>query len=189
MPSIWRAGNFIPMSSSATDSGSIDADKAYALAAGASAGKGRHTPQRLIPMTGISGRQMTRVARPGSTWMTVDGVRVLWIRTADVCVGVVPALGGRVLSLVTRAGEHLFRNPDLLDDVVHPTVSSPDPKASKVPLGTGSNWAETRPGPHPKVGPGRRRVAGPPDPVLDGGPYIATWNVDDTVPQWKCAAP
>jgi hypothetical protein len=44
-------------------------------------------------------------------------VPVLWLGTADFCV--VPGLGCRLLSLAARAGKHLFRNPDLLDEIVH----------------------------------------------------------------------
>ena len=109
------------------------------------------------------------------------GVRVLWMRTTDVCVGVVPGLGGRVLSLATRAGEHLFRNPDLLDDAVHPIVAVAGlGKTSKSDLGSWINWGGDKTWPAPQGWSGPNEWPGPPDPVLDGGPFSATWSVDDT---------
>ena len=77
--------------------------------------------------------------------------RVLWLQTDDVRVGVVPALGGRVLSLVTRAGEHLFRNRELLDDAVHPTREIAEiQKASNGALGSWLNWGGDKTWPAPQ---------------------------------------
>ena len=105
--------------------------------------------------------------------------RVLWLRTADVCVGVVPALGGRVLSLVTRAGEHLFRNPELLDDVIHPAVEIAEVgNALDGTLGSWINWGGDKTWPAPQGWSGPGEWPGPPDTVLDGGPYIASWTAD-----------
>jgi hypothetical protein len=105
--------------------------------------------------------------------------RVLWLRTADACAGVVPALGGRVLSLATKAGEHIFRNPELLDNAIHPAVEiaevSEEPNGA---LGRWLNWGGDKTWPAPQGWSGPSEWPGPPDTVLDGGPYIASWTVD-----------
>ena len=106
--------------------------------------------------------------------------RVFWLRTADVCLGVVPALGGRVLSLVTRAGEHLFRNPDLIDNSLHPAAELPDAGTLSDALGSWLNWGGDKTWPAPQGWSGPDEWPGPPDPVLDGGPYSASWTADRT---------
>ncbi len=120
---------------------------------------------------------------PESTRIEVDDTgarRVLWLRTADVCVGVVPALGGRVLSLVTRAGEHLFRNPELLDDAIHETAKATElGEAPDRALGSWINWGGDKTWPAPQGWSGPGEWPGPPDPVLDGGPYDASWSLED----------
>ena len=105
--------------------------------------------------------------------------RVLWLRTADVCAGVVPALGGRVLSLATKAGEHIFRNPELLDNAIHPAVEIAE--VSEEPDGALGRWLNSggdKTWPAPQGWSGPSEWPGPPDTVLDGGPYIASWTVD-----------
>jgi hypothetical protein len=104
------------------------------------------------------------------------GWRVVWLGTADVRVGVVPALGGRVLSLATHAGEHLFRNPELLDGALHPaaqTTATRDVRDRG--LGSWTNWGGDKTWPAPQGWSGPGEWPGPPDPVLDGGPYAASW--------------
>jgi hypothetical protein len=133
----------------------------------------------MNPMTGIpspsDGSATPRVEVDDS-----GRARVLWLQTDDVRVGVVPALGGRVLSLVTRAGEHLFRNRELLDDAVHPTREIAEiQKASNGALGSWLNWGGDKTWPAPQGWFRPDEWPGPPDAVLDGGPYIASWNVDD----------
>jgi hypothetical protein len=105
----------------------------------------------------------------------------LWLRTAEVCVGVIPSLGGRVLSMVTRAGEHLFRNAELLDDALHvaPRAAALVGTPSNA-LGSWVNWGGDKTWPAPQGWSGPGEWPGPPDPVLDGGPYNASWSFDDS---------
>ena len=105
-----------------------------------------------------------------------EGRLALWLSTADVRVGVVPALGGRVLSLVTPAGEHLFRNADLVDQAlrrVGKVAEGGDDAAGT--LGSWANWGGDKTWPAPQGWSGPGEWPGPPDPVLDGGPYTARW--------------
>ncbi len=105
-----------------------------------------------------------------------EGRLALWLSTADVRVGVVPALGGRVLSLVTPAGEHLFRNADLVDQALRPVgkVAEGGDDAAGT-LGSWANWGGDKTWPAPQGWSGPGEWPGPPDPVLDGGPYTARW--------------
>ena len=89
----------------------------------------------------------------------------MWLSTKDVRVGVVPSLGGRVLSLVTPAGEHLFSNADLLDEALHPVgkvTEGADDRPGR--SGAGPIGVATRLGLHPRAGPvlasGRARPTG-----------------------------
>jgi hypothetical protein len=119
---------------------------------------------------------------PVSPLVDVDdssGTRVVWLRAAEVRAGLVPALGGRVLSLVTSAGEHLFRNADLLDETLH--FSSEGAEVPGTPdgdLGSWVNWGGDKTWPAPQGWSGPGEWPGPPDPVLDGGAYRESWASD-----------
>jgi hypothetical protein len=83
-----------------------------------------------------------------------------------------PALGGRVLSVRHRGREHLYRNPRLLGEDLQPVegvVLGPvdGPMSAWDNVGGDKTW----PAPQGWDGPGE--WAGPPDPVLDSGPYTA----------------
>ena len=108
-----------------------------------------------------------------------SGTRVLWLRAAEVCVGLVPTLGGRVLSLVTAAGEHLFRSSDLLDDTLHLSIETFEVRdASSGDLGSWVNWGGDKTWPAPQGWSGPGEWPGPPDSVLDGGAYLESWTSD-----------
>ena len=84
-----------------------------------------------------------------------------------------------MLSLVTRAGEHLFRSPELIDNSLHPVTEVPDVgNLSDGALGSWINWGGDKTWPAPQGWSGPDEWPGPPDPVLDGGPYSASWTAD-----------
>ncbi|GLY82171.1 DUF4380 domain-containing protein [Actinoallomurus iriomotensis] len=98
---------------------------------------------------------------------------VVWLRAGAIELGAVPALGGRVLALRLAGREVLYRNDALLDERLHRR-----PDHGPEPDGTMATWRnyggdKTWPAPQGWDGPGQ--WAGPPDPVLDSGPY--GWTV------------
>ncbi|MCW3816408.1 DUF4380 domain-containing protein [Micromonospora sp. DR5-3] len=108
--------------------------------------------------------------------MTVDEAgpdEVVWLRAGAVELGAVPALGGRILALRLAGHETLYRNDALLDERLHRRADH-----GPAPDGTMATWRnyggdKTWPAPQGWDGPGQ--WAGPPDAVLDSGPY--TWTV------------
>ncbi|MEU0156118.1 DUF4380 domain-containing protein [Micromonospora fulviviridis] len=98
---------------------------------------------------------------------------VVWLRAGAVELGAVPALGGRILALRLTGHETLYRNDALLDERLHRRADH-----GPTPDGTMATWRnyggdKTWPAPQGWDGPGQ--WAGPPDPVLDSGPY--RWTV------------
>jgi Domain of unknown function (DUF4380) len=96
---------------------------------------------------------------------------VVWLGNGLITIGVVPALGGRIMSVEAGGQELLFRNPRLLDPVLHRT-----PAEAFLPRVDGSmrSWRnyggdKTWPAPQGWGGPGE--WPGPPDEVLDSGGY------------------
>ncbi|GAA0350014.1 DUF4380 domain-containing protein [Actinoallomurus spadix] len=112
----------------------------------------------------------------GPVEVTVDASgpdEVVWLRAGAIEVGAVPALGGRVLAFRLAGHETLYRNDALLDERLHRR-----PDHGPEPDGTMATWRnyggdKTWPAPQGWDGPGQ--WAGPPDPVLDSGPYA--WTV------------
>ncbi|ASO20166.1 hypothetical protein FHR81_000150 [Actinoalloteichus hoggarensis] len=96
-----------------------------------------------------------------------------------VRLGVVPALGGRVLSAVFAGREYLYRNPRLLDDRLHP-VDGRRPLPTSGPMSAWLNFGGDKTWPAPQGWDGPDQWAGPPDPVLDSGAYQARPVVTDT---------
>ncbi|MBE1530226.1 DUF4380 domain-containing protein [Actinomadura algeriensis] len=87
-------------------------------------------------------------------------------------LGVVPALGGRLLSLVHEGDELLWRNPALLDDRLHP-AGGHRPERTSGPMANWHNYGGDKTWPAPQGWSSDAEWAGPPDPVLDSGPYRA----------------
>lgn len=119
----------------------------------------------------------------GTARLTVDdrpgAADVLWLDNGILRIGVLPAAGGRILSVGFRGGEMLWRNSELLDDSLRPV----DGHTVAPHAGTMADWRnyggdKTWPAPQGWSGPGE--WAGPPDPVLDSGAYTwATRRNDD----------
>ncbi|GAB3576464.1 DUF4380 domain-containing protein [Amycolatopsis endophytica] len=96
---------------------------------------------------------------------------VVWLDNGLLRLGLVPALGGRLLSLSGADGrEVLWRNDKLLTDELqlrreHRPVSGS--------LGDWVNYGGDKTWPAPQGWDHDGQWAGPPDPVLDSGPYSA----------------
>ncbi|PXY29266.1 hypothetical protein BAY59_16795 [Prauserella coralliicola] len=104
---------------------------------------------------------------------------VVWLSNGALRLGIVPALGGRLLSLSGEDGrELLWRNAELLTDGlrfrdghVHRPVSGS--------LGDWVNYGGDKTWPAPQGWDRADQWAGPPDPVLDSGPYTVTTEEND----------
>ncbi|RCV57975.1 DUF4380 domain-containing protein [Marinitenerispora sediminis] len=83
-----------------------------------------------------------------------------------------PGLGGRLLSVRHRGREHLYRNPRLLDDDLQP-VAGVELGPVDGPMSAWNNVGGDKTWPAPQGWDGPGQWAGPPDPVLDSGPYTA----------------
>jgi Domain of unknown function (DUF4380) len=100
---------------------------------------------------------------------------VIWLENDTLRLGAVPALGGRLLSVKVEGTETLWRNPDLLDDALHPVAGHvPAPVAGQ--LCDWVNYGGDKTWPAPQGWSGPDEWAGPPDPVLDSGPY--DWSTE-----------
>lgn len=104
------------------------------------------------------------------------GGEVLWLDNGLLRLGLVPALGGRLLSLSGVDGrELLWRNDKLLTEDLVPR-SPHRPHAGS--LGDWLNYGGDKTWPAPQGWDHDAQWAGPPDPVLDSGRYDAVIEHD-----------
>ena len=99
-------------------------------------------------------------------------LEVLWLDNGSLRLGLVPALGGRVLSVRYGTVELVWRNRKLLDDRLRP-VDGRAPSPNSGSMGDWVNYGGDKTWPAPQGWDGENQWAGPPDPVLDSGPYAA----------------
>lgn len=64
-----------------------------------------------------------------------NGLQVLSVATADLELGFVPQLGGRLVSVRSGGREFLWHNSDLLDETLHPVLAWPEGGAEQLGLG------------------------------------------------------
>lgn len=104
---------------------------------------------------------------------------VLWLDNGILRLGFVPAAGGRLLSVLLRGQETLWRDDDLLDDALHPR-NGHTLRAHSGDMSAWVNYGGDKTWPAPQGWSGPTEWAGPPDPVLDSGPYAwSTSRTDD----------
>lgn len=95
----------------------------------------------------------------------------IWLENGLLRLGLVPVLGGRLLSLSTPDGpELLWRNEKLLSDDLEPRRAHQPHSGS---LGDWLNYGGDKTWIAPQGWDRDDQWAGPPDPVLDSGPYAA----------------
>lgn len=102
---------------------------------------------------------------------------VVWVDSNVLRLGLVPSIGGRLLSVRLENTETLWRNPALLDDELHP-VGGHVPAPVSGQLGDWHNYGGDKTWPAPQGWSGAGEWAGPPDPVLDSGLY--DWSAERT---------
>ncbi|WP_290050497.1 DUF4380 domain-containing protein [Amycolatopsis solani] len=101
---------------------------------------------------------------------------VIWLERGDLRLGLVPELGGRLLSLRHRGVELLWRNAELLDDDLRGDYA---PNAGQ--MGDWVNYGGDKTWPAPQGWAGPDQWPGPPDPVLDSGPYSVESDGDTVI--------
>jgi hypothetical protein len=95
---------------------------------------------------------------------------VHWVAAGALVLGVVPSLGGRLLSMTVGGHELLWRNSTLLTDDLQP-VPGHVPRPVRGVLGDWRNYGGDKTWPAPQGWSSPAEWAGPPDPVLDSGSY------------------
>jgi hypothetical protein len=98
---------------------------------------------------------------------------VTWLERGDLRLGLVPELGGRLLSVRHRGVELLWRNAEHLDDDLRGEYA---PNSGR--MGDWVNYGGDKTWPAPQGWSGPDQWAGPPDPVLDSGPYSVAADGD-----------
>ncbi|WP_326945173.1 DUF4380 domain-containing protein [Amycolatopsis sp. NBC_01307] len=96
-----------------------------------------------------------------------------WLERGDLRLGLVPELGGRLLSVRHRGVELLWRNPALLGADLRGDYA---PNSGR--MGDWVNYGGDKTWPAPQGWDGPDQWAGPPDPVLDSGPYAVAADGD-----------
>jgi hypothetical protein len=95
---------------------------------------------------------------------------VVWLDNGVLRLGLVPALGGRLLSLRFGGLELLWRNASLVDERLRP-VDGHMPASAAGSMGDWVNYGGDKTWPAPQGWDHSGQWAGPPDPVLDSGVY------------------
>ncbi len=98
---------------------------------------------------------------------------VTWLERDDLRLGLVPELGGRLLSVRHRGVELLWRDPALLGADLRGDYA---PNSGR--MGDWVNYGGDKTWPAPQGWDGPDQWAGPPDPVLDSGPYAVAADGD-----------
>jgi hypothetical protein len=98
---------------------------------------------------------------------------VSWLSRGELRLGLVPEIGGRLLSVRFRGTELLWRDPELVDDELRGHFA---PNSGR--MGDWVNYGGDKTWPAPQGWDGPDQWPGPPDPVLDSGPYQAVLDGD-----------
>ena len=105
-----------------------------------------------------------------------EGRLALWLSTADVRVGVVPALGVGCCRWSRRRASTYFATPTWFDQALHrvgKVAEGGDDAAGT--LGSWANWGGDKTWPAPQGWSGPGEWPGPPDPGPGRRPYTARW--------------
>lgn len=111
-----------------------------------------------------------------------NSLEVIRVETESLVLAFLPGAGGRLLSLRVSGVELLWQNPSFFDVALNPVIPR-----SEWPIidGTMKSWAniggsKTWPAPQGWAGPGQ--WPGPPDAILDAGPW--SMELQESTDQW-----
>ncbi|MGX6447018.1 DUF4380 domain-containing protein [Patulibacter sp. S7RM1-6] len=104
---------------------------------------------------------------------------VHWLRAGALELGIVPALGARLLALRWDGRELLYRNARLVDERLHRTAAEAALPPVDATMGSWRNYGGDKTWPAPQGWSGPGEWAGPPDPVLDSGAWEADVSHDE----------
>jgi hypothetical protein len=110
----------------------------------------------------------------------VTAPEAIGLHAGEVDATVVPALGGRVLSLAHRGVPLLWRNPDLVDDELNLLVELADPR-SLSDFSTWQNWGGDKSWVAPQGWEHDDQWHGPPDRVFDAGEFEVISRSDQSL--------
>lgn len=96
----------------------------------------------------------------------------VWLRSPSISVGLLPALGGRIVSVHALGREWLWRNPALIGPDLT-CLRDPAGARHATTLGDWWNWGGDKSWPAPQGWSTEDEWPGPPDPILDAGEYDA----------------
>ena len=110
---------------------------------------------------------------------TLGDMDVVTAGNDELQIAFLPQVGGRLISLRLNGDEVLWRNPAYLSDDLSPVVAR---GTWPCPDGTMASWANVggnKTWPAPQGWSGAHEWPGPPDEILDAGPYAVEATVDE----------
>lgn len=100
----------------------------------------------------------------------MKSAEVVWLQVGTVRLGVMPRLGGRLISMCFDKQEFLWRNPALLSPDLE-LLANPSQPLPEAGFSDWQNWGGDKTWPAPQGWSGPDEWPGPPDATLDAGPY------------------
>lgn len=121
------------------------------------------------------------------------GVEVCKLMNELIQLRAVPTLGGRLLSLRVGEREFFYRNRALLDEDLHPVIPLDLLPPLDETLGSWHNFGGDKTWPAPQGWETQDQWHGPPDAILDAGPYTASYDAQaeqitltmQSMPDWR----
>jgi hypothetical protein len=121
------------------------------------------------------------------------GVEVFKLMNELIQLRAVPTLGGRLMSLRVGEREFFYRNRALLDGDLHPVIPLNLLPPADETLGSWHNFGGDKTWPAPQGWETQEQWHGPPDVILDAGPYSASYNAQaeqitltmQSMPDWR----
>lgn len=121
------------------------------------------------------------------------GVEVFKLMNELIQLSAVPTLGGRLMSLRVGEREFFYRNRALLDEDLHPVIPLNLLPPIDETLGSWHNFGGDKTWPAPQGWETQDQWHGPPDEILDAGPYTASYDAQaeqitltmQSMPDWR----
>lgn len=110
-------------------------------------------------------------------WTQIEGdLQIFTVHTRELTVRFLPQFGGRLISLESEGVEFLWRNSELLDRDLTPSIPLLhwDRFATNMTDWVNPGGSKTWPAPQGWDSP--KAWAGPPDPIIDSGEWQLSWS-------------